>query len=48
MLNQEIEMGQLLTKVLGDEIEKQNVIVQADDGQVEEALKKLLTIGSGF
>ena len=27
LLNQEIEMGQLLTKVLGDEIEKQNVIV---------------------
>ena len=29
-----IEMCQLLTKVLGEEIEKQNVIVQADDGQV--------------
>ena len=34
LLNQEIEMGQLLTKVLGEEIEKKNVIVQADDGQV--------------
>ena len=27
-------MCQLLTKILGEEIEKQNVIVQADDGQV--------------
>ena len=34
LLNQEIEMCQLLTKVLGEEIEKKNVIVQADDGQV--------------
>ena len=34
LLNQEIEMCQLLTKILGEEIEKQNVIVQADDGQV--------------
>ena len=34
LLNQEIEMCQLLTKVLGEQIEKKNVIVQADDGQV--------------
>ena len=34
LLNQEIEMNQLLTKVLGEEIQKGNVIIQADDGQV--------------
>ena len=34
LLNQEIEMNQLLSKVLGEEIEKKNVIIQADDGQV--------------
>ena len=34
LLNQEIEMNQLLTKVLGEEIEKKNVMIQADDGQV--------------
>ena len=34
LLNQEIEMNQLLTKILGAEIEKGNVIIQADDGQV--------------
>ena len=34
LLNQEIEMSQLLTKVLGSEIQKGNVIIQADDGQV--------------
>ena len=27
-------MCQLLTKILGEQIEKKNVIVQADDGQV--------------
>ena len=34
LLNQEIEMNQLLTKVMGKEIEKGNVILQPDDGQV--------------
>ena len=34
LLNQEIEMNQLLTKVLGEEIKEKNVIVKADDGQV--------------
>ena len=34
LLNQEIEMNQLLTKILGQEIEKNNVMIQADDGQV--------------
>ena len=34
LLNQEIEMNQLITKVLGKEIAKKNVILQADDGQV--------------
>ena len=34
LLNQEIEMAQLLTKVLGKEIEKGNVMIAADDGQV--------------
>ena len=34
LLNQEIEMNNLLAKILGEEIEKGNVMVQADDGQV--------------
>ena len=34
LLNQEIEMNNLLAKVLGQEITKGNVIIQADDGQV--------------
>ena len=34
LLNQKIEMSQLLYKVLETEIEKGNVIIQADDGQV--------------
>ena len=34
LLNQEIEMAQLLTKVQGEEIEEGNVMILADDGQV--------------
>ena len=49
LLNQEIEMAQLLTKILGSEIQKKNVIVQADDGQVggkneEEAVDNWITL----
>ena len=49
LLNQEIEMNQLLTKVLGVEIQKGNVMIQADDGQVggksvEEALENWIQV----
>ena len=49
LLNQEIEMNQLLTKVLGKEIEKGSVILQADDGQVggeteEETVKNWIAV----
>ena len=49
LLNQEIEMNQLLTKVMGTEIEKGNIILQADDGQVggetkEEAVKNWIAV----
>ena len=49
LLNQEIEMNQLLTKILGQEIEKNNVMIQADDGQVggkteEEAINNWLKV----
>ena len=49
LLNQEIEMAQLLTKVLGSEIQKKNVIIQADDGQVggkteEEAVENWISV----
>ena len=49
LLNQEIELGQLLVKVLGPEIEKGHVIVQADDGQVggstmEEAVTNWISV----
>ena len=49
LLNQEIEMNQLLTKVLGEEIAKNNVVLQADDGQVggkteEEAIDNWISV----
>ena len=34
LLNQEIEMQQLFSKVLGEEIKQGNILIQADDGQV--------------
>ena len=42
-------MAQLLTKILGSEIQKKNVIVQADDGQVggkneEQAVDNWITL----
>ena len=49
LLNQEIEMNQLLTKIMGEEIEKGNLILQADDGQVggetqEETVKNWIAV----